>query len=147
MQFALLTFLGFAGLEAFSYVVHRWLFHGILWKIHKTHHYPRRGVFELNDLFSVGFGSVSVLLMVFAEHPLSESIAFPIGLGIAIYGVIYFIVHDLFTHRRFLPFASRNGILLSIRGAHQTHHQTVEKDGQEPFGLFVFDYRRFRGKG
>lgn len=144
MQFILLIFLGFAGLEAFSYVVHRWLFHGILWKIHKTHHFPRKGAFELNDLFSVGFGSVSVLLMVFAEHPLLDSIAFPVGLGIAIYGVIYFIVHDLFTHRRFLPFASGNGVLLSIRGAHQTHHQTVDKDGQEPFGLFVYDYRRFR---
>lgn len=147
MQFALLTFLGFAGLEAFSYVVHRWLFHGILWKIHRTHHFPRKGAFEVNDLFSVIFGSASVALMVFAEHPLSDSVAFPIGLGIAIYGVLYFIVHDLFTHRRFLPFASRNSVLLSIRGAHQTHHQTVEKDGQEPFGLFVYNYRRFRGRG
>ncbi|MCO6512656.1 MAG: hypothetical protein J5I65_17880 [Aridibacter famidurans] len=147
MQFALLTFLGFAGLEAFSYVVHRWLFHGVLWRIHKTHHFPRKGAFEVNDLFSVLFGSVSVALMVFAEHPLWESVAFPVGLGIAIYGVLYFIVHDLFTHRRFLPFASRNGALLSIRGAHQTHHQTVEKDGQEPFGLFVYNYRRFGGRG
>ncbi|HUF04617.1 MAG TPA: sterol desaturase family protein [Aridibacter sp.] len=147
MQFALLTFLGFAGVEAFSYIVHRWLFHGIFWKIHRTHHYPRKGAFEPNDLFSAGFGAISVLLIVFAEHPLAESFAFPVGLGIAIYGVLFFIVHDLFTHRRFLPFASRNGILLSIRGAHQSHHQTVEKDGQEPFGLFVYDYRRFSKGG
>ncbi len=145
MQFIALTFLGFAGLEAFSYFVHRWLFHGVLWQVHKTHHYPRKGAFELNDLFSVVFGMTSVLLIVFAEYPLVESVSFPIGLGIAIYGVLYFLVHDLFTHRRFLPFASKNKVLLSIRGAHQHHHQTVAKKGMEPFGLFVYDYARFRG--
>jgi beta-carotene 3-hydroxylase len=146
MQFIALTFLGFAGLEAFSYVVHRWFFHGVLWKIHRTHHYPRKGAFELNDLFSVGFGLASILLIVFAEYPLLESVSFPIGLGIAIYGVLYFLAHDLFTHRRFLPFASGNKVLLSIRTAHQHHHQTVEKTGQEPFGLFVYNYRQFAGK-
>lgn len=99
----------------------------------------------MNDLFSAGFGLSSVLLIVLAEHPLGASMAFPIGLGIAIYGVLYFIVHDLFTHRRFLPFVSRNRVLLSIRSAHQRHHQTVEKDGFEPYGLFVYDYRKFPG--
>ncbi|REJ75289.1 MAG: fatty acid hydroxylase [Acidobacteria bacterium] len=146
MQFLALTILGFAGMEAFSYVVHRWLFHGMFWGVHKTHHYPRKGAFEMNDLFSVGFALVSVALIVFAEYPLSESIAFPVGLGIAIYGILYFIVHDLFTHRRFLPFISKNSVLLSIRGAHQTHHQTVAKDGQEPYGLFVYNYSRFKGR-
>lgn len=146
MQFIALTTLGFVGMEAFSYVVHRWLFHGIFWGVHKTHHYPRKGPFEMNDLFSAGFGLASILLLVLAEYPLTESVSFPLGLGIAIYGVLYFIVHDLFTHRRFLPFASGNRILLSIRGAHQTHHQTVEKEGMEPFGLLVFNYSRFKGK-
>jgi beta-carotene 3-hydroxylase len=146
MQFIALTILGFAGLEAFSYVIHRWLFHGMFWKVHKTHHYPRKGAFELNDLFSVLFGLSSILLIVFAEYPLTKSVSFPIGLGIAIYGVLYFLTHDLFTHRRFLPFASKNRVLLSIRRAHQHHHQTVEKQGQEPFGLFVYNFGRFSEK-
>jgi beta-carotene 3-hydroxylase len=143
MQFFLLTILGFVGLEIFSYIVHRWLFHGVLWRIHETHHVARKGAFELNDIFSVLFGSVSVLLLVFAQKPLSESIAFPIGLGIALYGILYFIAHDLFTHRRFLPFASKNKILLIVRAAHQRHHQTAEKKGIEPFGLFIFNFRKF----
>ena len=144
MQFIALTLLGFAGMEAFSYAVHRWLFHGVFWGIHKTHHYPRKGPFEANDLFSAVFAAASVLLIVFAEHPLADSVAFPVGLGIAIYGVLYFFIHDLFTHRRFLPFASTNKILLSVRGAHQHHHQTLEKDGQEPFGLFVYNFRGYK---
>ncbi len=146
MKFFFLTILGFVGLEIFSYIVHRWLFHGVLWRIHETHHIARKGAFELNDIFSVFFGSVSVLLLVFAQNPLSESIAFPVGLGIALYGILYFIAHDLFTHRRFLPFASKNKTLLTIRAAHQRHHQTAEKNGIEPFGLFIFNFRKFRKK-
>jgi len=142
-RFLFFTILGFVFLEAFSYVVHRWIFHGVLWRIHKTHHLPRKGFFEANDFFSVLFGSVSILLMVFAKHPLIDSIAFPIGLGIAIYGVVYFITHDLFTHRRFIPFVSTNRVFLTIRAAHQRHHQSIEQAGVEPFGLFVFNYRRF----
>ena len=143
MQFIGLVILGFVGLEVFSYVVHRWIFHGILWRIHETHHVATKGTFELNDLFSIVFGGTSVLLLVFAEYPLLESIAFPIGLGIAIYGVFYFIAHDLFTHRRFLPFGSENKMLLTIRAAHQRHHQTAEKQGLEPYGLFVFNFGKF----
>ena len=87
------------------------------------------------------------MLLVFAERPLRwNSIAFPIGLGIAIYGVAYFIAHDLFTHRRFLPFGSENNILLTIRAAHQKHHQTAEKNGIEPFGLFIFNFTKFYRK-
>ncbi|MBS1793259.1 MAG: sterol desaturase family protein [Acidobacteria bacterium] len=143
MRFFILTVAGFAGLEIFSYLVHRWLFHGVLWRVHRTHHLPRKGFFELNDLFSGAFAAVSVALLAFAEKPLGESTAFPVGLGIAIYGTIYFLVHDLFTHRRFAPFNSGNKILLTIRAAHRRHHQTAEKRGLEPFGLFFFDYARF----
>lgn len=138
MQFIGLTILGFVLMEIFSYIVHRWLFHGILWRIHVTHHTPRKSWFELNDLFSLIFGGVSIGFIISGNY-----ILFPIGLGIALYGFVYFITHDLFTHRRFLPFNSGNKILLTIRAAHQRHHQSVEEEGLEPFGLFFFDYFRF----
>jgi beta-carotene 3-hydroxylase len=146
MQFIALTILGFVGLEIFSYAVHRWLFHGVLWRVHQTHHVVRKCWFELNDLFSGIFASASILLIIFAEKPLLTSISFPIGLGIAIYGAVYFVAHDLFTHHRFLPFNSTNKLLLTIRAAHQKHHQSAEKYGLEPFGLFVFDYAKFLRK-
>ena len=143
MQFVALTIFGFFAMEAFSYFVHRWLFHGVLWKIHLTHHTPRESFFEPNDFFSIVFALVSIGLIIFAEKPLFDSIAFPIGLGIAFYGFVYFVIHDLFTHRRFLPFKSKNKILLAVRAAHQRHHQTIEKSGLEPFGLFIFNYKKF----
>lgn len=143
MQFISLAILGFAGMEIFSYLVHRFLFHGALWRIHRTHHLPNKFSFELNDLFSLLFAATAMSLMIFAEKPLLESVSFPIGSGIAIYGLVYFITHDFFTHRRFLAFGSRNKILLTIRAAHQRHHQSIEKQGREPYGLFIFDYKRF----
>lgn len=140
MKFVGLIIFGFVGMEIFSYIVHRFVFHGVFWKIHKTHHVRRKGTFELNDIFSIIFALVSTFLIIFAEKPLFNSISFPIGLGIAIYGFVYFIVHDFFTHRRFLAFKSNNKILLTIRAAHQRHHQTSDKIGIEPFGLFFFSY-------
>ena len=145
-RFSFFILCGFIGLELFSYAVHRWVFHGFLWKIHKTHHVRRIGKFELNDIFSIVFALVSVGLMVLAERPFFDSIVFPVGLGIAIYGVFYFIVHDLFTHRRFAPFKSNNSLFLTIRAAHQRHHQTAKKRGIEPFGLFIFDFKEFTRK-
>lgn len=146
MQFIALTICAFAGTEIFSYLAHRFLFHGVLWRIHQTHHQSNKFPFELNDVFSLIFALASVALMIFAGNPLSNSVSFPIGLGIAVYGLVYFITHDFFTHRRFLPFKSENKTLLTIRHAHQRHHQTAEKAGIEPFGLFVFDYAKFSGK-
>ena len=142
-QFILLIILGFGGLEIFSYFVHRFLFHGILWRIHLTHHTPRKFFLELNDVFSLFFALVSMSLMMFAASPIVSSLTFPVGLGIAIYGLVYFIAHDLFTHRRFFPFASSAKILLTIRAAHQRHHQSAEKIGIEPYGLFIFNYHEF----
>ncbi len=132
MQFVFLILCGFIGLEFFSYAVHRWIFHGVLWKIHETHHTAKNGNFEANDVFSVVFALISIALIVFAEQPYFSSISFPIGLGIALYGVFYFILHDLFTHRRFLPFKSKNPFFLTVRAAHQRHNKTANKNGIEP---------------
>ncbi|MCY7374650.1 MAG: sterol desaturase family protein [Pyrinomonadaceae bacterium] len=143
MQFLGLTIFGFGGMEIFSYLVHRFLFHGVFWRVHQTHHKPNKFFLELNDVFSLIFAVTSMSLMIFAEKPLLASLTFPIGLGIAIYGLVYFLIHDFFTHRRFLPFGSQNKILLTIRAAHQRHHQSIEKPALEPYGLFIFDYKRF----
>lgn len=141
IRFFILMVGSFAGMEIFSYLAHRFLFHGVLWRVHQTHHQSNNFPFELNDVFSLIFALISVGLMI----SLHET-AFPVGLGIALYGFVYFITHDFFTHRRFLPFKSKNKILLTVRAAHQRHHQTAEKQGIEPFGLFVFDYGKFAEK-
>jgi beta-carotene 3-hydroxylase len=141
MYFITMTLLGIAGMELMSILVHRWLFHGFLWSIHRSHHTSRKGVFEHNDIFTLIFGVIAAALIIFSAPDKLSSAAFAIGLGMTIYGLFYFVLHDLFIHRRFLPFGSRNRILLAVRAAHQRHHQKSTKDGVGPFGLFIFDYR------
>lgn len=136
-------FVGFAGMEVISYVVHRWVFHGVLWEIHESHHKPHHGIFELNDVFSLFFAAVSIWLMVDGSDTIFASPGFGVGAGIALYGGLYFVIHDLFTHKRFIPFSSDNKFMKLIRRAHQRHHQDVGKKGAEPYGLFLFPYDKY----
>lgn len=135
---------GFVGMEIISYLVHRFIFHGVLWEIHRSHHEPTHGMFELNDLFSLFFATVSVYLMYHGSVAPLESTGFAVGTGIAVYGILYFVIHDLFAHKRFMPFKSDSYIMRLIRYAHQRHHQSIDKDGQEPYGLFLFPYDKYQ---
>lgn len=143
IMFIFWVFIGFAGMEITSYIVHRYVFHSVLWGIHKTHHEPTHDTFEANDLFSVFFAGISILMMYYGMAQPLQSISFALGLGIAIYGILYFIIHDLFAHKRFMPFKSDNKLMRLIRRAHQRHHQSIEKRGQEPYGLFLFPYDKY----
>ncbi|MBX9653355.1 sterol desaturase family protein [bacterium] len=139
------TVAAFVGMELLSYGLHRWIFHGFLWKIHVTHHTKQHTLLEANDLFAIFFTGLAFVLMLvgFLRDPL-HSIEFPIGLGMTIYGMLYFIIHDLMTHRRFFPLKPFSGWMDVVRRAHLRHHQSAEKDGLEPYGLFLFPYSKFR---
>lgn len=143
VYFILYILLGFAGMEIISYVVHRYLFHGMFWEIHKTHHEASHSLFELNDLFSLFFAGVSLGFMYIGYTDPVRSLFFALGTGIAIYGLLYFIIHDLFAHKRFAPFKSDSKIMKLIKRAHQRHHQSADIQGQEPYGLFLFPYDKY----
>jgi beta-carotene 3-hydroxylase len=135
---------GFALMEIISYLVHRFLFHGVLWNIHESHHKPNHGLFELNDLFSLFFAAVSIWFIYTGSGDPFSAFYLGTGLGIAVYGLLYFIIHDLFTHKRFFPIKSENRVMRLVRRAHQRHHQDVGEKGQEPYGLFLFPYDDYK---
>lgn len=128
-----IVLLTLAGMEAFSWAIHKYLFHGPLWFIHKTHHQHRHGWLELNDIFSLLFAFVALYLMWIAHITLDYH--FWIGAGISLYGTIYFIFHDGFIHNRYKSFKSNNRYLARIRRAHKIHHKSMEKSPAEEFGL------------
>lgn len=128
--------LGFAMMEFSGWFIHKYLMHGPLWAIHKTHHEPSKGFFELNDLFSLLFGSIAVVLIFLGVDSLDYR--FWIGVGISVYGLLYFILHDVLVHRRLKWFdRPKNSFLKGIFKAHQAHHQTNKKQDAVSFGLFV----------
>ena len=52
-----------AGMELFAYAAHRWIMHGPGWFLHESHHRPRLGRWELNDLYAAIFALPSILLI------------------------------------------------------------------------------------
>jgi beta-carotene 3-hydroxylase len=137
-----IVLLTIAGMEVFSWCIHKYLFHGPLWFIHKTHHQERHSWFELNDLFSILFAAIALWLMWVARNTVDYR--FWIGAGISTYGTIYFIFHDWFIHNRFKSFKTNNKYLLSIRRAHKIHHKSTEKNPSEEFGLLVASKKYFK---
>ncbi len=129
-------------MEAFSWFIHKYLFHGPLWFIHKSHHEQKNGWFETNDIFSLLFGSLAILLMW--DGRLTLNIEFWTGTGISVYGIIYFIFHDWFIHNRLKTFKTSNTYLLNIRKAHKIHHKAVDKNPSEEFGLLLVSKRHFK---
>ena len=61
-----------------------------------------------------------------------------IGLGVALYGLAYFIVHDVIIHQRFKWFTrSNNDYVKTIRWAHKMHHKHINKEDGESFGMLM----------
>ncbi|WP_103924330.1 sterol desaturase family protein [Algoriphagus boritolerans] len=137
--------LGFAAMEFSGWFIHKYLMHGPLWVIHKTHHEPSKTFFELNDLFSVLFGSVALILIFKGVDTLDYR--FWMGMGISLYGVLYFVLHDVLVHRRLKWFdRPKNTFLKGIFKAHQAHHRTNQKEDAVSFGLFVVPKKFFKNE-
>ncbi len=98
---ALFLWLGtFLSMEAFAWLTHKYIMHGFMWRWHESHHVHHKNPLEKNDLFSVVFGITSTLTIIIgAEFPPFWPLIW-IGLGIATYGLFYFIFHDIIVHRR-----------------------------------------------
>ncbi|PZX54552.1 beta-carotene 3-hydroxylase [Algoriphagus ratkowskyi] len=137
------TILGFVIMELTGWAIHKYLMHGPLWMIHKTHHEHSNSFFELNDLFSLLFGSIAVLLIFLGVGEFDYR--FWMGVGISIYGMLYFFLHDVLIHRR-VKWLDRpkSGFLKGILKAHQAHHHSVRKEGAVSFGLFWVPKKYFK---
>lgn len=136
--------LGIALMELSGWFIHKYIMHGPLWGIHKTHHSSHNGWFEWNDLFSVMFGGIAVVLIFLGVDYLDYR--FWLGIGISIYGLSYFLLHDMLIHRRVKWFKRpKSGFLAGIFRAHQAHHAKNQRDSVS-FGLFLVSKKYFKVK-
>ena len=125
-----------AAMEGVAYVAHRWVMHGFMWWLHKSHHEPRTGVFEANDWFAV-LGALPAIAMISAGSQLGYGTAWMwIGIGVTIYGVIYFGFHDIIVHRRrAIGWVPRGRWMKRIVQAHRLHHVVETKAGTVSYGF------------
>lgn len=131
----------FLFMEFVAWATHKYVMHGFLWKIHEDHHSRGPGILEKNDLFLLIFAIPSWLLIMCGLMFKIEFMVW-IGVGIAAYGGSYFLVHDVFIHRRLSWFKnSRNVYLQAIRKAHKVHHKHLTKEDGECFGMLIVPFK------
>ena len=131
----------FLFMEFVAWATHKYVMHGFLWKIHEDHHSRGPGILEKNDLFLLIFAIPSWLLIMLGLMFKIEFMVW-IGVGIAAYGGSYFLVHDVFIHRRLSWFKnSKNVYLQAIRKAHKVHHKHLVKEDGECFGMLIVPFK------
>ncbi len=129
----------FVLMEGVAWFLHKYVMHGIGWYLHEDHHRPRKGRFEKNDVFGLFFAVVSFLFILTGVFS-GFDIKFAIGFGITLYGVGYFMVHDLFFHRRIkIRYRPNNRYIRRILNAHAVHHQVSTSDSGVCFGFLYAD--------
>jgi beta-carotene 3-hydroxylase len=135
----------FITMEGATWLIHRYIMHGFLWSLHRDHHdHSHDGKFERNDLFFFIFASPAIALLYLGVKQ-EFSHWFFIGLGISLYGMAYFFVHDIFIHQRAKVFSKTNNpYFLAIRRAHKQHHKHLGKEDGECFGFLWVPVKYFK---
>lgn len=130
----LIVLLTVVAMELVSILAHKYVMHGFGWGWHRSHHEPRTGWFEKNDLYAIVFAALAIVLIALGtagRHPLEW-----IGAGMTAYGFLYFVAHDGLVHRRWpFRYVPRGGYLKRLYQAHRMHHAVEGKDGAVSFGF------------
>ena len=133
----------FIFMEGVAWFTHKYIMHGFLWNLHKSHHKVHKHFFEMNDLFAVIFSIPSILLIYIGYSYESYSILKYFGIGIFLYGVAYIIFHDIIVHRRIkINFKINSEYMKRIMNAHYVHHKVHTKEGAKAFG-FLFAPKKY----
>jgi len=126
------------GMEGVAYFSHKYVMHGFLWCWHESHHLPRESMFEKNDFFGAIFAVPAILFIFLGTLGGGHAVWLWAGIGITLYGLVYFIFHDVIVHRRVRTgYVPKSAYMRRIVEAHWIHHSTPNKDDAVSFG-FIF---------
>lgn len=142
--YSLVTLAAFVAMEAVAWLAHKYIMHGLLWRLHKDHHQPHAGkVLEKNDYFFVIFALPAIICFLIGFDGFSTP--FWIGLGITLYGIAYFFIHDLFIHQRIKVLRRADSTYFkAIRKAHKVHHKHLGREEGECFGMLWAPIKYFK---
>ena len=132
-------------MEGATWLIHKYVMHGFLWVLHRDHHdHSNEGHLKKNDYFFIIFAIPAIILMYVGARQ-DFNYLFYIGIGITLYGMAYFFVHDIFIHQRvrFLR-NTKNPYLLAIRRGHKQHHKHTGKEQGECFGFLWVPVKYFK---
>lgn len=143
----LLVLGAFCLMEGVAWFTHKYIMHGLLWSLHKDHHKKEsEGFLEHNDFFFLIFAIPGILALYFGREQ-GFNYLFWIGLGITLYGLAYFLVHDIFIHQRFKLFRKTDNFYFkAIRRAHKMHHKHLTKEDGESFGMLWVSFKYLKNR-
>ena len=142
-----ITLLAILGMEFVAWIAHKYVMHGFLWNWHEDHHKPhfeKDGFFEKNDLFFLVFAIPSAACYITGLATPYSWLLY-VGIGISIYGLIYFLIHDVYIHQRFKWFRQLDSpYSRAILRAHGAHHSKRGKEDGVSFGLLLVSPKYFK---
>lgn len=140
--FVLIIVLIFCFMEGVAWFLHRFVMHGLGWYLHEDHHRYTKGRFEKNDIFGLFFSMLSFVL-IFTGFLGGFDIRLPIGIGVACYGIGYFLVHDIFFHKRIkIKYRPKSNYMKRVLNAHTIHHQKSKPHKGVCFG-FLYASKKY----
>jgi beta-carotene 3-hydroxylase len=112
--------LAFVSMEAVAWLTHKYIMHGLLWPLHKDHHQKEgNSPVQKNDSFFLFF-AIPGIVLIYTGVTQAGTPNLWLGLGITAYGLCYFLIHDVFIHRRIRHrFPAVNAYFIAIRKAHK----------------------------
>ncbi|MDQ3142498.1 MAG: sterol desaturase family protein [Bacteroidota bacterium] len=139
--------LSFLGMEFMAWFTHKFLMHGPLWSWHEDHHKQEPSklhFWEKNDRFFLVFAIPSFFCYLLGSTTQFTWLLF-VGIGISVYGLVYFLVHDVYIHRRFKWFNHlNNAYSKAVLRAHGAHHSKQTKEEGESFGMLLVNKKYFQ---
>jgi len=133
--YILIVIITFILMEGVAWFLHRCVMHGVGWFLHEEHHRYTKGRFEKNDIFGLFFSFVSFLLIVTGFFG-GDYLMLSFGIGVAMYGIGYFLVHDTFFHHRIkIRYRPKSKYIKRVLNAHRIHHQKSTEHQGVCFGF------------
>lgn len=131
-----IALVAFAVMEPVTYLVHRFVMHGVGRRLHRSHHrrWQRAGdrFLEANDAYPAVFAAVTIVALAAGFNVGGLGWLVPVCAGVTAYGLAYALVHDVYVHRR-LPWKGTHPVLDRLADAHALHHRF----GGEPYGMLL----------
>jgi len=132
-------------MEFMAWATHKFVMQGLMWHFHDDHHQVKSlHFFKRNDVFFLIYAIPSWLCIMLGMM-YDNYVPVWIGYGIALYGFIYFMIHDVYIHRRFKWLRDiDHPYFMAIRKAHKVHHKHQGKPDGECFGMLYVPRKYFK---
>jgi beta-carotene 3-hydroxylase len=137
----MLVILAFFFMEFMAWFTHKYVMHGFMWFFHKDHHIRDGRKIEWNDIFAVIFAIPSILFIYFGVIT-PNNYLLSIGIGILLYGIAYFLFHDVYVHQR-IPILKNfsNRYLRATVKSHLDHHTP---NAEYNFGFLIAPMKYYK---